>query len=382
MVAALTEHAESRNETLSLLKQLSEAHGVSGYEDEVRSIIRRRLEPLGARFQVDALGNLIARFPSENPAAPVLLLDAHMDEIGLVVSYIEPSGFLRFATVGGWDDRVLPAHAVDIKTESGAIVRGVIGTPPPHILKPEERSKPFRIEDLFIDTGARSAQEVTHMGVRVGDSAVPSYPFHRLGDSTVMGKALDDRAGCTALVRALEYLFAPLVKQKIAMQVVALFSTFEETGGRGAQVATYDINPALALVLEGTVAADCPGVSPARCPSQQGKGPAITLMDRTAHLPRSLVRFIEKVAADADIPTQLKTPIFGGTNAARIHMARSGVATAVISVPCRYIHGPHSTLRISDLEHTIHLTREFVARAECYLSEPCRGTLTETCLEQ
>ncbi len=362
-------HLFDMTETLELLKQLSEAHGVSGYEDDVREIIMNRLEPLGAVAQVDTLGNLILRFPVENQDDPVLLLDAHMDEIGLVVSYIEPTGFLRFATVGGWDERVLPAHAVDVKTESGQIVRGVIGTPPPHILKPEDRKKPFEVENLFIDVGAQSEADVARMGVKVGDSAVPSYPFHRLGDEVVMGKALDDRVGCAVLVRLLETLFDPVVQRKLSVQVVALFSTFEETGGRGAQAACYGIDPDLALVIEGTVAADCPGVPPARIPSRQGSGPAITLMDRTAHLPRKLVRFIEKLAAEAGIPCQLKTPIFGGTNAARIHMNRAGVATAVISVPCRYIHGPHSTLRISDMEQTINLAKEFVMHGACYLNE-------------
>src|SRR5690606_30803826 len=140
------------------------------------------------------------------------------------------------------------------------------------------------------------------MGVRVGDSAVPSYPFARLGDDIVMGKALDNRAGCTVLIRVLEELFGAKDGENLPVNVVAVFSTFEEIGGRGAQAASYAVNPDIALVFEGTVAADVPGVPAARNPSQQGKGPAITLMDRTAHLPRALVRFIEKLAAESDIP--------------------------------------------------------------------------------
>ncbi len=358
------------SDSFDLLKSLSEAHGVSGYEDAVRQLVADRLSPLAAETHVDALGSLILRFPSESPDAPVLLLDAHLDEIGLVISYIEPNGFLRFTTVGGWDERVLPAHAVDVRTEDGKVLRGVIGTPPPHILKQEERNKPFQVENLFIDVGARSADEVAAMGIRVGDSAVPSYPFAQLNDDAVMGKALDNRAGCTVLVRLLEDLFGGNNQPNLPVNVVALFSTFEETGGRGAQAASYAIDPDIAMVFEGTVAADCPGVPAARNPSKQGKGPAITLMDRTAHLPRSLVRFIEGLAVMADIPCQLKTPIFGGTNAARIHMVRAGVPTAVVSVPCRYIHGPHSILRLSDLEHTIALGREFVLGAADYLHHP------------
>lgn len=354
-------------DTVELLSRLSEAHGVSGYEDDVRAIIRTRLEPLGADASVDALGNLILRFPAPAPGAPVLLLDAHMDEIGMVISYVEPTGFLRFALVGGWDERVLPAHAVDVKTESGKIYRGVIGTPPPHILSAEERKKPFQVENLFIDVGASCAEEIASMGIRPGDSAVPSYPFARLTPEVVMGKALDDRAGCTVLIRALEELFAPGAPA-LPVQVVALFSTFEEIGGRGAQAAAFHINPALALVLEGTIAADCPGVPKAKSPTRQGGGPALTLMDKSAHLPRRLYRFIEDLATQIGVSSQLKTPVYGGTNAGRIHMVQSGVATAVISVPCRYIHGPHSLLRLKDLEATTRLTTAFVREADKYLS--------------
>ncbi len=352
--------------TVDLLKQLSEAHAVSGYEDELRDIISERLAPLGGQSHSDALGNLIVRFPSENVDAPVVMLDAHMDEIGLVISYIEPNGFLRFATVGGWDERVLPAHAVDVKTDTGKILRGVIGTPPPHILKQEDRNKPFQVEHLFIDVGARTAEEALAMGIKVGDSAVPSYPFHQLNDDSVMGKALDNRAGCAVAISVLERLLSTNLRP--AVNIVALFSTFEEIGARGAHTASYGINPDMALVLEGTVAADTPGVPPARCPSRQGSGPAITLMDRTAHLPRKLVRHIENLASDAGIPCQLKTPIFGGTNAARIQMVRQGVPTAVISVPCRYIHGPHAILRLTDLEHTVNLAMAFVTNAEQFLN--------------
>jgi len=352
-------------QTLELLKQLCSAHGVSGYEDDVRAIIQARLQPLGGSARVDALGNLIVRFDAETKDAPTLLLDAHMDEIGMVISFVEPGGFLRFALVGGWDERILPAHAVDIKTESGEIVRGVIGTPPPHILKQDERSKPFAVESLFIDIGAESAEQVAQMGVRVGDSAVPSYPFAMTGGESVMSKALDDRAGCTVLIRALEEIIPG--SNRPPFHIVALFSTFEEVGGRGAQAAAFGIKPDIALVLEGTVAADTPGVPAARCPSRQGAGPAITLMDRTAHLPRKLVRFCEDLAKEAEIPYQFKTPIFGGTNAARIHMVQAGVPTAVFSVPCRYIHCPHSTLRLQDLQHTIQLTKEFIRHASDYL---------------
>lgn len=354
--------------SLEILKRLCDAHGVSGYEDDVRTAVAELIRPLVDEMHTDALGNLIARVNRAGENAPTVLLDAHLDEIGLVISYIEPNGFLRFATVGGWDERVLPAQAVDVRTVDGRRIRGIIGVPPPHIQKGDEKSRPYPVENLFIDAGAGSREEAQELGIQVGDSAVPFYPFQHMSCGAVTGKALDNRAGCTVLIRTLQNLASDVVPPHC--NVVATFTTFEETGGRGAAVATYGVNPQLALVLEGTVAGDFPGVPPARNPSRQGAGPAITLVDRTAHFPRRLVQFLQKVADDEGIPHQLKTPIFGGTNGARVQMTRSGVPTGVVSVPCRYIHSAHATLRTADLEHTIELVTAFVGKAASFLQEP------------
>lgn len=356
------------DQTVELLKTLSEAHAVTGCEDDLREIIAARLAPLATSSRTDALGNLIVELPTTAPDdAPLLMLDAHMDEIGLIVSFIEPNGYLRFATIGGWDERVLPSHAVDVRTYDGQIMRGVIGTPPPHILKPEERSKPFTVESLFIDIGARNAEEVATRGVAVGDSVTISYPFHRLTPDVVMGKALDNRAGCTVLISVLERLLSGGQPADLPVRLVAVFSTREEIGGFGARVASYDIRPDIALVLEGTVAADCPGVPAARMPSRQGNGPAITHIDRSAISPRRLVKFVEQLADDNGIAHQQKTPIFGGTNAGPIHTAHAGVPVMVLSVPCRYIHSAHATLRVDDLRQTIDLATLFVQQCDRYL---------------
>lgn len=347
------------SDTLSLLRQLCDTLGVSGYEDDVRALVEARVRPLADEVRTDALGNLIALRRSSRPDAPTLLIDAHLDEIGLVISYIEPNGFLRFATVGGWDERVLPAHAVDVRTADGRLHRGVIGVPPPHIQKGDEKNRPYALEAMFIDVGARSREEVEELGIRVGDSAAPCYPLRELADGSVVGKALDNRAGVTVLIRLLETLFGGPEPADLPITVAAVFSTFEETGARGAACAAFGIDPRLALVLEGTVAGDFPGVSPARSPSRQGAGPVITLMDRTAHCSPKVTRFLMDLAEKESIPYQVKTPIFGGTDAARIHITRAGVPTGVLSVPCRYIHSPHATLRLEDLENTLRLAVAF-----------------------
>ncbi len=343
--------------SVEILAKLCDAVGVSGFEDDVREVVRRMVEPLVNEMYVDALGNLVAvrNAPrEENP--PTLMIAAHLDEIGFVVSHVEASGYLRFALVGGWDERVLPAQRVVVRTRDRVRHHGVIGTVPPHIQKGDEKAKPYPADSLFIDVGARSRDEVRGMGIRVGDSAVPLYPFTEMHGGAVMGKALDDRAGCAVLVRVLEELAADPLPN---LTVAAVFTTFEEMGARGAHVAAFSIRPQVALVLEGTVAADMPGVPESRNPSVQGRGPAITLMDRTTHCHPRVTALLEEIAERDGIPWQHKTPIFGGTDGARIHMSRGGVPTGVVSVPCRYIHSPTATLRVEDLDNAVRLATAF-----------------------
>ena len=345
-----------------LLEALSNAVGVSGFEDEVRELIRDRVTPLVDDVWTDALGNLFAvRHGAANEGSdegelPTLMLAAHMDEVGLVVSHVEESGLIRFACVGGLDERVLPAQVVVLRTRAGKRIHGVIGTTPPHIQREEERRKPYSMEAMFIDVGARSREEVAELGLRVGDCAVADHPFRSLAGDGVLGRAFDDRAGCTVLIRVLQELS---LQPPLPVRVAAAFTTFEEIGARGAHVAAYTLNPDVALVLEGTVAADVTGVSAHRCPSKQGAGPVITLMDRHTHCSPAVTSMLEQLAEAGGIPWQNKTPIFGGSDAARIHISRHGVPTGVVSVPCRYIHSSAATLRLRDLEETVKLVKAF-----------------------
>lgn len=346
--------------TAELLRSLCECIGVSGFEDEVRELIRGRVCQLVDEVRTDALGNLICMRKAADAAAPTVMLDAHLDEIGLVVSHIDKHGFLRFATVGGWDERVLPAQPVMVVARDGHRVPGALGVPPPHILRDDARN-PYKAEDLFIDIGASSREEVAALGVGMGDSAVPWQPFTMLANNTVMAKALDDRAGCAVLIRVLEVLARD---ERLPVNVAAVFSAFEEVGARGAKVAAFEVAPRAALVLEGTTAGDYPNVPEQRCPCVQGRGAVITIMDRVCHCAPKVVRLLEDLATADGIPFQFKTPIFGGTDAARIQMERSGVLTGIVSVPCRYIHSPTSTLRLDDLEACIGLAVAFAKN--CY----------------
>ena len=340
-----------------LLKKLSEQFGVSGFEEEVRSWISGTIRDSVDEIETDTLGNLIARI---NPGRDLtVMLDAHMDEIGLMVSYIEESGLMRFATIGGWDSRILPAQQVEIRSRHGKRHRGVIGAAPPHIQTAEEQKQVLRVEDLFVDIGVRSKEELVALGIGPGCPGNISYPFHRIGTDRVMGKALDDRVGCAVLIRCMEHFFG----NRPDFTLVANFATCEEVGLRGATTAARQIQPDVAFVIEGTVAADTPGTPAHKCPSRLGLGPAITVADKSILVNPSLLSRIEEIAGELKIPWQHKVPLTGSTDAGAIHLTGKGVLTGIISVPCRYIHSASSILDLNDFELTVSLVIGILQRA-------------------
>jgi putative aminopeptidase FrvX len=341
-------------EVLALLEELSNAFGVAGFEDEVRERIQTRITPFVDEVRTDALGNLLASRKGNGELT--LLLDAHMDEVGFIIKWIDEKGYLRFTPLGGWDYRILPSHRVEIQTRTGEKRYGIIGSVPPHILKEEERKQPIAIENLFIDVGASSRQEAAKMGLRIGDPLTIHSPFAKLCSDYVVGKAFDDRAGCTVLIEVARQL----AETKLDIDIVFAFVIGEEIGLRGARTAAYQIDPDFALALEGTIGADMPGVPEESQPVRIGRGPAITVADRSIIVSRRMIQALERAAAEEDIAYQYKLPTYGGTDAGAIHLSRAGVLSGVVSVPCRFIHSPNSTLCVGDLEDTIRLVTKFV----------------------
>jgi putative aminopeptidase FrvX len=341
-------------ESIALLRELSDAFGVSGFEDDVRGRIEPLIRPFVDDVTVDALGNLIATRSGTDDR--VLMLDAHMDEIGFLVKWIDKEGFLRFAPIGGWDERIIPGHRVEIRTRAGEFRYGVIGSSPPHILTAEERKSPVPLEKLFIDVGATSLQEATDMGFRIGDPLTVHYPFLELADGYVTGKAFDDRAGCSVLIEIAQRL----AEVDLPMKTVFAFVFGEEVGLRGARTAAFRIKPDLAVALEGTIGADTPGVPEESQPTRLGRGPAISVADRSIIVSPKVIAALEAAAEAESIPYQYKLPTYGGTDAGAIHLTRGGVLAGVVSVPCRFIHSPISTLRLNDYENTVRLMTRFV----------------------
>ena len=341
-------------ESIDLLRELSDAFGVSGFEQDVRKVIEKHIAPYVDEMSVDALGNLHAIRRGQD--ARVLMLDAHTDEVGFMVKWIDERGYLRFAPIGGWDERIVPGHRVVIQTRSGEMRHGVIGSAPPHILDPEARKRPIPIEKMFIDIGATSRHEAADMGVRIGDPLTIHYPFTELHDGYVTGKAFDDRAGCAVLLETARRL----ADVELPMTTVFAFVFGEEVGLRGARTAAYTIQPDLALAVEGTIGADMPGVPEESQPVRLGQGPAISVADRSIIVSRKLIEALENVAEAEAIPYQYKLPTYGGTDAGAIHLSRGGVLAGTVSVPCRFIHSPTSCLRLNDFENTVRLVNGFV----------------------
>ena len=332
-----------------ILQALSEAFGVSGNESEVREIIIEAVKDHVDEMRVDTMGNLITFKGGTGDSPLKVMVAAHMDEVGLMIVHIEKNGLLRFRKVGGIDDRILPSKVVRIGKDR---IPGVIGAKPVHLLKEEERKRVVKVEDMVIDIGVSSREEAEKL-VKRGDYAAFATPFAELGD-VVKGKAFDDRAGCAVLVE--------LVQERYPSDLYAVFTVQEEVGLRGARVAAYAVAPDVAFALEGTIADDLPKKKDTSPTTRLGAGPAITIMDRSVIADRRLVELLVRTAEEEGIPYQFKQPLVGGTDAGRIHLTREGVPSAVVSVPCRYIHAPACLLSLTDFENTVRLMKGALAR--------------------
>jgi putative aminopeptidase FrvX len=339
-----------------LLEQLSNAFGPSGYEGEVRNLILKAVRPHVSDVQVDALGNVLA-YKSEASFPLKVLLDAHMDEVGFMVTHIEPNGLLRFAAVGSLDVRLLPGKRLLVGSDR---LPGVIGLKPIHLASKDELASVAAMQDLSIDIGAKEQGQASQQ-VSVGDYAVFDTRFARLGVATpdertgrVKGKAFDDRVGCAMLAETL--------KGDYPVQVVGAFTVQEEVGSRGAQVAAYTVQPDLAVVIEGTVADDLPADQGPPPATRLGHGPAITLMDRSFVADRRLVDWLVETAEINGIPYQFKRPNVGSTDGGPISRSRTGVPTIALSVPCRYIHAPAAVMDLNDFWQALALLKTALAR--------------------
>lgn len=328
------------------LKRLCAAGGPSGFEGAVARVAEDLLRPLVDEVCVDRLGNVIGVKRCGKPNAKRLVLDAHLDEIGLIVTGVE-DGFLRFTSIGGVDPRILPGRELTVLTEPP--VTGVVICTPPHLLKAEDREKSIPMDELYIDVGL--SQEQAQAAIPSGTPIVYRESCFALGKNQMCGKAMDDRACFVSLLRAVELL----QDKPLDVDLYILGSTFEEVGGAGAKTGVFSVDPDWCVAVDVTHG-KTPD-SPKEKVLKMGEGPAIGV---GPNMTRWMTDRLKKKAKERNIPFQLE--VMGGhtgTNAWPIQICREGIATALVSLPLKYMHTPVEVFDLADLEHLAHLLAQF-----------------------
>ena len=324
-----------------MIKELSLLCGTSGREHDIRNYIISKIDG-HCEYKTDALGNIIAHKKGSKESANKIMLDAHMDEVGVIVTYITDDGMLKFGNVGGIDTKVILGRQFIF--ESGAV--GVAGVKPVHLLKGDEKTKIPDSDSLYIDIGASSKSEAEKM-VKIGETGVFLSDFAEFGDHKIKCKALDDRVGCAVLI--------DMIRSELPYDAYFSFSVQEEIGTRGAMTAAFGIDPDYAIVLETTTAADITDVPEHKQVCKLGGGAAVSFMDRSTLYSKELFDTAFRVAGENGIKIQPKTLIAGGNNAGAIHKSRDGVKTITINTPCRYLHSPSCVCDTRDIESTRQL---------------------------
>jgi endoglucanase len=322
---------------MNLLERLTQAHGTAGDEGEIRQLIRTAAAPYGDSVTEDALGNLIV---NKKGTGKKIMLAAHMDGVGFMVTHYEKEGVLRFAPVGGLD----PASILQAPVRFPNNVYGVISC------DDNKLGKELKMTDLFLDIGAKDEDEARKL-VQIGDTAVYATPFLKTGNR-VMAPYLDNRAGCLVLLEAIKQM------KNTENDLSFVFTTQEEVGTRGAQPAAYALEPDYALVVDVTCPDDIPGALHEGT-TAVGKGAAIKIMDHSVISSPSVVQKLNQLAQEKNISAQNDVLTCGGTDGGPIHRSRSGVLTGGVSIPCRYTHAPVELIDLNDLEECVRLVCAF-----------------------
>jgi endoglucanase len=346
------------DQTAELLKAITEADGVPGYESEVRAIMREYLEDV-AEIKQDKMGSLIGSHAGAGEDAPRVMLAGHMDEIGFMVRHITKEGYIKFIPLGGWWDQVLLGHRVRIKTSQGDVI-GVLGAKPPHLLEADEAKKIVEKKAMYIDVGARSEEEVREFGVRPGDPIIPVSDFTIMANpSFYLCKAFDNRLGCALAMEALRAT-AP----DHPNTVYAVGTVQEEIGLRGARTTAYAIDPDVAIVLEVDIAGDVPGIKPEESSVKMGGGPTMLIYDRSMIPNLKLRDLVIATAEELEIPLQFSAMSGGATDGGPIHLHNEGVPTVVIGVPTRHIHSHNAMICREDYDQALALVVALVKKLD------------------
>ncbi len=352
-----------KEKAISLLKELTEAHSVPGYEDEVRAIFADELENIGGKLGSDRQGSVYFERGLGQQSGPRVLVAGHMDEVGFRVQHICPDGYLKFIPVGGWWPHVMLSQRVEILTRNGDKILGVISSTPPHFLTEEKRSKVMAVNELFIDIGASSAEEVRNdFGVCLGDPIAPATSFTTMAkEGYYMAKAFDNRVGMACAIQAAQILVR---EEGHPNTLISAGTVQEEVGLRGARSLASLVKPDVAIVLEGPPADDTPGFCPTECQGKLGGGVQIRLHDPSAIMNPRLADLAIETAQKEGIRYQVTVRTSGGTDAGSFSVANSGIPCVVLGVPARYIHSHNAIIDIEDYLCMVRLTVALVKRLD------------------
>jgi putative aminopeptidase FrvX len=347
------------DETLTMLKELTDAKGIPGNEREVREVMKKYIAPLADEVTTDGLGSLIAKKVGKE-GGPKIMVAGHLDEVGFMITAIDDKGFLRFQTVGGWWGQVMLAQRVTIVTRKGDVT-GIIGSKPPHVLSVDARKKPIDIKDMFIDIGASSREEAQEWGVRPGDMVVPYFEFTVMNnEKMLLAKAWDNRIGCAIAIDVLKQLQG-VDHPNVVYGVGAIQ---EEVGLRGAKTAAFKIQPDIGFAVDVGIAGDTPGITEKEAMSKMGHGPQVVVYDASMVAHKGLRDFVTDVADELSIPYQFESIPGGGTDAGSIHLTRNGVPALAITIATRYIHSHAAMLHRDDYENAVKLIVEVIKRLD------------------
>lgn len=353
---------ENKKRIFKTLKEITEINGISGREYLVKKYIMDNLKNVsGLKFETDNLGSL-AVIKKGKSGSPIISFTAHMDEVGFMVTGIEKTGFIKFTPIGGWWGHVVLGQLLEINTRDGEKIKGVVGSIPPHMFRGDLAAKAkqvFKIDEMFLDIGAKSDKDVKDWGINYGDMITPSSStWMSKNNDYAIGKAMDDRAGIVSGIEIIKNL------DKIDHDCTVIFvaSTQEEVGLRGARTATYKWTPDIGFAIDVTISNDVPGVQSKD--TKLGSGVALSLMDGSIIGNENLIKEVEAIAKSNKIPYVFDTLTLGGTDAGIIHLTKDGVVSMTISIPSRYIHSHNSIVSLSDISNVVDLLVNFVKNSD------------------
>ena len=339
-----------------LIGRLSNAFGPSGFEEEVVSIIREALE--GFNHATDPMNNLYVSLKTNKGERPVVMLDAHLDEVGFMVQYISRNGLIGFVNLGGWVASNVPAHKVLIRNSRGEMIPGIITSRPPHFMTDAEKSSVPDFESMMIDVGARSYDEVIGcFGIHPGDPVAPDVRFETTRNGFLMGKAFDNRLGCYAIIETLR----GLKDSELNVDVIGCFASQEEVGMRGAEVTGKIAKPDLAIVFEGSPSDDFLS-DREKAQGVLGNGTQIRHFDQSYVSNPKFIAYAKAIAEDSGIQYQSAVRRRGSTDAGRIHVSHKAVPVLVLGIPSRYVHTHYNYACPDDVKATISLAVESIRR--------------------